>query len=145
MRWAGDELKRKVPVFFYGSFINLDVLRQADVEPENSRVGRLLGWELRVAPLATLEPNDAAVTYGIVVACTHEELERLYAQDWVGGYLPEAVLIEIDRAYLPALTYIKWDDERGAAAAPDYVERIAGPAEKLGFPDWYVRHIRSFI
>ncbi len=131
-------------VFFYGSFINLEVLKQADLEPESARVARLLGWDIRIAPLATLEPKDSAAVYGIVVECTHEELERLYAQDWVGTYLPEAVLVDIDGAFLPALTYIQWDDERGAAA-PDYVERIAGPAEKLGFPDWYVNHIRSFI
>lgn len=135
---------RKVPVFFYGSFINLDVLKQAELEPEDSRVARLLGWELRIAPLATLEPNDSGAVYGIVVECTHEQLDRLYGQDWVGAYLPEAVLVEIEGCFLPALTYLKWDYER-APAAPDYVERIAGPAASLGFPDWYVKHIRSFI
>ncbi len=137
-------MKRKVPVFLYGSFINLDVLKEADLVPDGFRVARLLGWDIRIAPLATLEPKDSACVYGIVVDCTHEELERLYAQEWVGAYLPEAVLIEIDRAVLPALTYIKWDYEPGSAA-PDYVERIAGPAEKLDFPGWYVDHIRSFI
>ena len=137
-------MKRKVPVFFYGSFINLDVLKEVDLVPDGNRVARLLGWDLRIAPLATLEPKDSACVYGIVVDCTHEELERLYAQDWVGAYLPEAVLIDIDGAFLPALTYIKLDYESGSAA-PDYVERIAGPAEKLDFPGWYVDHIRSFI
>lgn len=135
---------RRVPVFFYGSFINLDVLKEVDLVPGSFRVGRLFGWELRIAPLATLEPKDSTAVYGIVVDCTHEELRRLYAQDWVGTYLPEAVLVDIDGAFVPALTYIKWDYEPGAAS-PDYVERIAGPAEKLGFPDWYVEHIRSFI
>ena len=137
-------MKRKVSVFFYGSFINLDVLKEVDFVPDGYRVARLLGWDIKIAPLATLEPKDSACVYGIAVECTHEELERLYAQEWVGAYLPEAVLIEIDRAVLPALTYIKWDYEPGSAA-PDYVVRIAGPAEKLDFPGWYVDHIRSFI
>lgn len=144
MRWAGDELTRKVPVFFYGSFINPDVLKQSDLEPEGFRVARLLGWDIRIGPHATLEPKDSAAVYGVVVECTHEELDRLYGQDWVGAYLPEAVLVDIDGAFLPALTYIKWDGEP-APAEPDYVERIASPAEKLGFPAWYVSHIRSFI
>ncbi len=137
-------MTRKVPVFFYGSFINLDVLMEVDLVPDGYRLARLLGWDLRIAPLATLEPKDTAAVYGIVVESTHAELERLYAQDWVGAYLPEAVLIDIDGEFLPALTYIKWDYESGSAA-PDYVERIAGPAEKLDFPQWYVDHIRSFI
>jgi hypothetical protein len=141
---AGDELKRKVSVFFYGSFINLDVLKESDVVPHGYRIARLPGWDIKIAPLATLEPKDNACVYGIAVECTHEELERLYALEWVGAYLPEAVLIEVDKAFLPAFTYIKWSYE-SRVAAPDYVERIAGPAEKLDFPGWYVDHIRSFI
>jgi hypothetical protein len=144
VRRSGDELIRKIPVFFYGSFINVEVLKRADVVPEDYRVARLPGWELTIAPLATLAPKDAAAAFGIVVDCTHVELERLYAQDWVGTYLPEPVLVDIDGALLPALTYIKWDYEP-SAAAPDYVERIAGPAEKLEFPAWYIAHIRGFI
>jgi hypothetical protein len=135
---------RKIPVFFYGSFINVDVLKEVDLVPDEVRVAKLHGWDLHIGPLATLEPKDDACVYGVVVDCSHEELERLYAQDWVGGYLPEPVLVESDGAFLPALTYIKWKFERGVAAR-DYVERIAAPAETLGFPDWYVEHIRSFI
>lgn len=137
-------MKRKVPVFFYGSFINLEVLEEANVVPESHRTARLLGWDIRIEPLATLEPKDNAAVYGIVVDCTHEEIERLYAQDWVGAYLPEAVLVEVDGAFVPALTYLKWEYDRSRAAS-DYVERIAGPAEALGFPEWYVKHVRSFI
>ncbi len=70
-------MKRKVPVFFYGSFINLDVLKEVDLVPDGYRVARLLGWDIRIAPLATLEPKDNACVYGIVVESTHEELERV--------------------------------------------------------------------
>lgn len=135
---------RKISVFFYGSFINVDVLKEVDVVPDDVRVAKLSGWDIHIGPIATIEPKDNACVYGIVVECSHEELERLYAQDWVGTYLPEPVLVEMMGLFLPALTYIKWDFEPGAPAR-DYVERIAAPAEALGFPEWYVAHIRSFI
>ncbi len=143
--------ERRVSVFFYGSFINLDVLKQAGLEPEGFRVAQLHAWDIHIGPLATLMPKDNAVVYGIVVECTHAELDRLYAQDWVGAYLPEAVLVEVDATFLPALTYVKWDFSEGgkggeaAPPTPEYVERIAGPGERIGFPEWYIEHIRSFI
>ena len=59
-----------------------------------------------------------------------------------------ALLVEIEAAFLPALTYVKWDTVEGADGAPptpEYVERIAGPGESIGFPEWYIEHIRSFI
>jgi hypothetical protein len=136
--------KRHVSVFFYGSFINLDVLKQAGLDPKGFRGARLHGWDIHIGPLATLTPTDNAVVYGIVVECTHEELDRLYAQDWVSTYLPEAVLVEVDGAFLPALTYVKWD-YHPTPPEPDYVERIAVPGQAIGFPEWYIAHIRSFI
>ena len=36
--------------------------------------------------------------YGIVCETTHAALERLYSQEWVGCYLPEAVIAEMDAA-----------------------------------------------
>ena len=137
-------IARRVSVFFYGSFINLDVLKQAGLEPDGFRVARLHAWDIHIGPLATLIPKDNAVVYGIVVACTHAELDRLYAQDWAGAYLPEAVLVEVEAAFVPTLTYVKWELET-SPPTPEYVERIAGPGEKIGFPKWYIEHIRSFI
>lgn len=99
--------ERQVSVFFYGSFINLDVLKQAGLELDGFRVAQLHAWDIHIGPLATLMPKANAVVYGTVVECTHAELDRLYSQDWVGGYLPEAVVVEVDRAFLPALTYVK--------------------------------------
>ena len=137
---------RRIPVFFYGSFINVDVLKDVDVVPETLVVTRLHGWEIQIAPLANLVPKDQGVVYGVNADCSHEELERLYSQSWVGTYLPEPVLVEIVKTggYVPAVTYVKWDVQEGRAAA-DYVERIAGPGERLGFPPWYLDHLRSFV
>ena len=104
--------ERRVSVFFYGSFINFDVLKQADLEPEGFRVARLHAWDIHIGPLATLIPKDNGVVFGIVVECTHAELDRLYAQDWVGAYLPEAVLVEVDGTFLPPDAGIRRADRR---------------------------------
>ncbi len=59
-----------------------------------------------------------------------------------------AVQINLD---IEDLTYVKWDFSEGgeggeaAPPTPEYVERIAGPGERIGFPGWYIEHIRSFI
>ena len=37
---------RKVWTFFYGSFMNRDVLAKAGVHPSGSQVARLDGWQL---------------------------------------------------------------------------------------------------
>ena len=137
----------KVSTFFYGSFINLEVLKEQGVRPDPVEVAVLHGFEIRIEPLANLARSDRHRTYGVVAGVTHDALGRLYqyATDCLGGvYLPEAVLVEAgDSKWLPALCYI------APALAPkpasnDYIDRIAQPARSYGFPAWYIERLESF-
>jgi hypothetical protein len=134
----------RVPVFFYGSFMNAEVLAGAGLVPERVEVAWLHGFDIRIGPLANLVRSDRDCVYGIVVEATHAELERLYDQGWVGTYLPEPVVVELTGGrLLPALCYIKPDQE-AAPPADDYVDRIVEPARRHGFPDWYVDRLKAF-
>lgn len=132
---------RRIRVFFYGSFINRDVLAEAGFRPDRLVVGRLPGFDIRIAPLATLVPSDEHAVYGVLCEATHEELGRLYAQSWVGEYLPEAVLVETgEGSWQAALCYIA-SSAAGQQAPRDYVDRIVGPGRALGFPEWYLTRV----
>jgi hypothetical protein len=137
----------KVWTFFYGSYINFDVLREVDLVVEEWEVARLDGFDICIAPRANLVRSDQHCVYGIVATATHTELERLYAhaRDVLGEvYLPEAVLVQTaGGGWRPALCYVCLDmDPRPAEMA--YIDRIVGPARTLGFPSWYVDRLESF-
>ncbi len=130
--------------FFYGSFINRDVLQQGGYVLDKFEVARLWGFDIRIAPLAHLVRSDRHCVYGIAAPITHEGLRRLYAQDWVGTYLPEPVVVEtLDGKWRPAFCYLAPPHDP-RPAANDYIDRIAGPARQFGFPDWYVARLESF-
>jgi hypothetical protein len=135
-------------VFFYGSYINREVLAEVDLVPAQAEVARLSGYDITIAPLANLLPSSRHVVYGILATATHAELHRLYtehARGVLGGsYLPQAVLAETGSGqWRPALCYLA-HDMRPAPAAADYVARIARPAREYGFPGWYCARIESF-
>jgi hypothetical protein len=137
-------MAKQVRVFFYGSFINRQVLAAVGLVPDRVEVVRLWGFDIHYQPLITLVPSDRTCVYGIICETTHAELDRLYHQEWLGTYLPEAVIVQTQEGrLLPALSYIA---PEGPAATPagDYVDRITGPARDYGFPDWYVKHLESF-
>ena len=134
----------KVWVFFYGSYINFDVLREVDLVPEQWHVARLDGFDIRIRPRANLVRSDQHCVYGIVASGTHEQLRRLYSQNWVGTYLPEPVLVEtLDGQWRAALCYIAPAGE-SRPASNDYIDRIVGPAREYGFPGWYIARLESF-
>jgi hypothetical protein len=137
----------KVWTFFYGSYMNLDVLREVDLVPERHEVARLDGYDILIAPRANLVRSNGRGVWGILATATHRELQRLYAhaKDVLGElYLPEAVLARTTNGdYRPALCYLCPDMERRPAEA-GYVERIVAPARQLRFPMWYIERLLSF-
>jgi len=137
---------RKVWTFFYGSFMNPDVLAKADVHPTEAQMGRLDGWDIKIAPRATLVPSDERSVFGVLAQLTHPDLEKLYAKDWFGfgTYLPEAVLVADSAGrFVPAISYIAWEME-GATPSAEYIHKVVSVAQQFKFPEWYINHIKSF-
>jgi hypothetical protein len=83
---------RRIDCFFYGLFMDVDVLRRSNVVPGNPRRAYVEGFALRIGRRATLVPSPGARVYGMVIELTHAELERLYTAPDLEEYRPEAVL-----------------------------------------------------
>ncbi len=137
-----------VDVFFYGSYINFDVLAEVDINKRHFEVSSVHGYKLTISPLANLKYKRLGTVYGILTQLTHEELHRLYqdhAKEKLGGeYLPEAVIVYQQRGtYTPALCYIS-HNMKAEKAASAYVKKILEPAKEYGFPAWYLNQIASF-
>jgi len=134
-------------VFFYGSYINMDVLREVQYTPDKCEVARLAGFDICIRPRANLVRSNQHTVYGVLATATHAELARLYthAKDVLGEtYLPEAVLTEtLDEKSEPALCYL-CPAMVPQPATNDYIDRILIPARKYGFPGWYLERLESF-
>jgi hypothetical protein len=137
----------RVWTFFYGSYINLNVLQEVNYSPQEWEVARLAGFDIVIRPRANLVRAEQHTVYGIVAQGSHAELGRLYAhaKDVLGElYLPEAVLVTTASGmWLPALCYL-CPEMSPRPAADDYIERIVGPAREYGFPPWYIERLDSF-
>ena len=137
-------MERRVPVFFYGSFMDREVLRQRGVEPGDLQPAKLWGFDLRFRPLATIAPvEEHACVYGLLATATHADLQRLYGQGMASSYQPEAVIVEtIPGRQLPALVYIAWGPT-APLSSPDYLQHLLGPARESAFPEWYLQHLEG--
>ena len=140
--------ERKVWVFFYGSYMNLGVLREVDLVPERWEIGRLGGFDIQIQPRANLIRSDRASVYGIATTASHAELARLYAhaRDVLGEvYLPEAVLVQLPSGLWRACLCYICPEMAPRFADPAYVGRIVEAAREFGFPTWYIDRLESFL
>lgn len=133
---------RRIDGFFYGLFMDVGVLRNSGVAPSNPRRGYVDGFTLRIGNRATLLPAAGARAYGMIIALTHEELERLYAAPGLEQYRAEAVLARcIDGGPVAALCYNLLVEPRADERNLDYARRLQRVLRELEFPAEYVDSI----
>jgi len=138
-----------VDVFFYGSYMNFDVLLNVGVKKRDYHVAQLPGYELTIGSAANVVKNGLERVFGIVTQLTHDELDTLYsreAQAKLGAqYVPVPVLVmTANRNIVPSLCYIAYDRVAGVASVA-YIESILSAARKYDFPQSYIHHLESYI
>jgi Gamma-glutamyl cyclotransferase, AIG2-like len=132
---------RRLSVFFYGLFMDPELLRAKGLQPANARRACVRGMRLRIGERAAVELDPEGVVYGILVELTHGDIERLYAEPSVAPYRPEAVLAEPDEGEpVAALCY-------NLPSAPtdepnlEYAGKLRELATRLDLPAGYVSSI----
>ncbi len=134
--------ERRIDGFFYGLYMDADLLRESKVEPVNPRRAYVDDFALRIGQRATLLPSAGARAYGMLMALTHAELERLYTAPGLEQYRPEAVLAQpLDGAPVPALCYNLREAPAPHERNPDYAARLQRVLAKLGFPPAYIASV----
>ncbi len=114
--------ERRIDAFFYGLFMDGEILRKAGVEPTN--------------------PRRASVD-GMLFALTHTELVRLYASPGVEDYHPEAVVAQpLAGTPVPALCYNPREAPQPEERNPEYAAQLQRTLKELDFPADYVGSIR---
>lgn len=130
---------RHIDGFFYGLFMDSDVLRRGGARPEKPRRAFVDDFALQIGERATLIPRVGARSYGMLFALTHEELDRLYSPPGLADYRPEAVVAQtFEGESVPALCYNLPEAPRGIEPNAEYAARLRAALSTLGFPVAYV-------
>jgi hypothetical protein len=133
---------RRIDVFFYGLFMDEELLRAKGVVAMDIRSASVQGFQLRIGNRATLVPAPSGRVFGRIVSLSHVELEQLYSEPGLQAYKPEAVLAQLaNGATLPALCFNLVEPPSLEERNPDYASRLRALAERLDFPTDYVASI----
>jgi hypothetical protein len=134
--------KRRIDGFFYGLFMDGDVLKGQSVTALNPRKAYVDDFELCIGRRSTLVPNEGARSYGVVYALTHEDLDRLYSSPGLREYYPEAVIATtLESQSLPALCYNLREKPGRHEANPEYAEELRAVLARFSFPSDYIESI----
>jgi len=132
-------------VFFYGLFMDQDLLREKGFNPHSMKQAYLKGFGLRIGEKATLERAEDECSYGTVVQLESDELESLYGSGGVEDYVAQSVLVAtMTGETIEAVSYIL-PMENITGSNSEYAITLAGIAKKLDLPEDYIREIEAWI
>ena len=135
---------RRVDVFFYGLFMDAELLRTKGLDPQAGEVASVDGYTLRIGQRAALvpTPTPGARVHGVVLSLTLADLGRLYAEPSVRAYQPQAVLARLASGeVVAALCYNLPKLPPTSERNPDYAAKLRETAQKVGLPPAYVSSI----
>jgi hypothetical protein len=137
MRWEAyaryrSMTERRIDGFFCGLFMDVDVLRNSGVAPADPRHAHVDHFALRIG----------ARSYGMLIALTHSEFDRLYRAPGLDQYRPEAVLATTRSGdTVPAMCYNLLIPPKPTERNPDYALCLQLALRALDFPLEYIDSI----
>lgn len=126
--------KRLHKVFFYGLYMDPEILRMKNVEPRNPQIGYAKNFELRIGNKATLLRALDKQAYGIVYDLTHGEIDALYKDSGLTEYAAEAVMVTIGEKEIPTLCCNLVVPPETRESNADYEEKLLKAMDRLGVP-----------
>jgi len=129
-------------VFFYGLFMDTNLLASRGIEPSRAEIAYLDGYGLRIGRRATLVRQNSDRAYGVLMYIGHRQVLDLYAQESVADYLAEPVTVTLaSGGSEPAICY-NLPASKIEGANTDYAEALLRLAIRLDFPQHYLETIR---
>lgn len=133
---------RKHDGFYYGLFMDVNVLREAGTNPTNVRPAYADNFALRIGNRATLISSPGARVYGMLISLSHADLDILYNAPGLEVYRPEALLATpFEGDAVPALCYNLIQSPEPHERNPEYAKKLQKVLRSLGFPKEYVEGI----
>ncbi len=130
-------------IFFYGLFMDPDILRRQGYQPSAPTVAKLNNYAIYLGKRATLLPSDGEQAYGTLMRLSNSELDELYSQPSVHDYQAVNVTCELrEDDFIEATTYILPEDFLLAPPLnADYARQLLNICKKMNLPSHYQQKI----
>ena len=128
-------------VFFYGLFMDSELLKQKGFNPSTSVLASVEGYGLRIGERASLVESENERTYGLIISLDSDELKALYGEESVLDYVPEILTATTSNNEKIEVTAYNLPPEKLKGRNKDYARSLAILAKKIGLPSEYIEQI----
>ena len=132
-------------VFFYGLFMDENILKKNGLNPTNIRSAHLPDYTLKIGNRASLILSPGETAYGLVIKVDKAATLALYKESSLADYIAEEVVV-ITRGgeSVKAICY-NLPEQMLTGTNSAYATSLYNLAMRLDFPNAYLTHIWHMI
>ena len=132
------------PIFFYGLFMDDELLRGKGFNPTLGKVAFVDGYGLRIGTRATLVKSENERSYGLIMNLSEEEIGELYSDPSVADYIPESVeAMDLNGATCKVTSY-NLPISKLSGSNKGYAKALLIAAQKVGLPKSHIKEIQTW-
>lgn len=124
-----------IDVFFYGAYMDPDILTANGGEPRQQRLAKLPGYRLRLGDKATLLESPADNAVGCVYSLYPHEIRQLYAAHPDYYPITDATVLLTNGLRASVMIMILSEPPAEHIRNLDYIRNLQQIVRKLGFRD----------
>jgi hypothetical protein len=132
-------------VFFYGLFMDQDLLKEKGITPSTWQKAWANNFALKIGERASLVKEPGARSYGVVMTLEQTQITELYAEKSVKEYQPEKLTVEYEDATCEEVTCYNLPANLSRGTNRAYAQKLLDVTTGLDFPDEFLKHVESFI
>lgn len=129
-----NSINRLNDVFFYGLYMDEEILKSKGVIPRNQRIAKVKDYRLRIGKMATLLRDINSEVYGLVYSLTHDEIYKLYEGSNLSNYVAESVVVNIDGVYSSSLCCNLLNSPLEDESNNEYLDKLIFCMNKYNLP-----------
>jgi hypothetical protein len=134
-------LTDSIKIFFYGSFMDLELLRTLGVVPKTFETAELKNWSITFSPMATLVRREGDSVYGAIAELSRDEVRMLYSKGDLKRYYPVDITVSTKRNERVTVQCYISKSGTGQTPSVEYLQRVIQAAKNLGFPPVYLARL----
>lgn len=133
----------KTDAFFYGLYMDADLLRSLGIVASNARVARIDDFELDLRGAVKVLPKKGKSVWGVIFELSKPDLNKMYSGPKTKAYQPSQVRAVTTGGETLEVGCYNQPEDPGALFNSAYMAKLIPAMEKAGLPSEYVAKMRA--
>lgn len=128
--------------FFYGLYMDIELLESLGFKPVSTRMGHAESYELDLKGMAKIIPREGSQVWGMLITLDESDLDAMYSFETTVDYKPEKIQVTLGDGHQVTVPCFNVPPDSNAAFNTEYLEKLIPVVTRLGLPDKYINTLK---